>query len=215
MNENEVRGSLNDDVTSLDNNQKQQFTDMSYLATNDVEQKKGKVRKTRIRVPGKNGIEFELVATNTNIEKKSYPTAEDKLNLLGLSNEINTNLLNKIKNGEINSNHISDLQKLTLLKDLIKLNTDDQSTAIKNIIENRDNKNLINEEEISSRIIKNGYEDEFTLDTWYKGMIRLINKLSFHSNVSADVMKCLSNDQQLNLKTQISNLIYILDRFVK
>ena len=124
-------------------------------------------------------------------------------------------MLNKLKNGEINSNHISDLQKLTLLKDLIKLNPDDQDTAVKNIIENRDEKNLINEEEISSRIIKNGYEDEFTLDTWYKGMIRLINKLSFHSNVSADVMKCLSNDQQLNLKTQISNLIYILDRFMK
>ena len=214
MNENEVKASLNDDVSSLDKEQKQQFANMSYLATNDVEQTKGKAHKIRIKVPSKNGIDFELVATNNNIFKKPYPKAEDKLKVVGLSKKVNDTLLNKINNGEINSNHITDLQKLNIVDKLIKLNPEDQATAVQSVIENRNNRNAINAEEITSFIIRNGYEDKFTLETWYSGMIRLINKLSSHSNVNVDVFSHLSNDQQQNLKAKINNLIDILNRFI-
>lgn len=214
MSENEVKGSLNDDVSSLDKDQKQQFTDMSYLATNDVEKKKGRARKTRIKVPGKNKFEFELVATNNNIKRKPYPTAEDKLKAIGLSKEVSNNLIKKIDDGDINSNHITDLQKLNMIEKLIKLNPEDQDTAIQNVIKNRNKRNQINSEEISSLIIRNGHEDEFTLETWYSGMIRLIDKLSSHANVDADVVTRLSNQQQLVLKTKIDSLIRILNRFI-
>lgn len=213
MNESEVRASLYEDVSSLDNYQKKQFTDMSFLATNDVERKKGKFRKARIKMLSKDGIDLELVATNTTFKKNHYPKAEDKLKLLGFTKEVNDNLLNKIINGEINSNHINDLQKLILLERLKQLNPEDQNTIIKSIIDNRTNRNSINAEEISSYVIKNGDEDEFILDTWYRGMLRLIYKLSSHSNVGVDVFLRLSKDQQLNLKTKIDNLIYVLSRF--
>lgn len=185
---------------------------MSYLATKDVEQKKGKARKTRIKMPSKDGINYELVAINTMINKNLYPKAEDKLKLIGFSEEVSNNLHNSINDGEINSNHITDLQKINLLDKLIKINPNDQNTAISSVIENRNSRNSINAEEVSSFIIRNGYEDDLTLDTWYRGMIRNINKLSTHSNVSADVFKRLTNDEQLHLRTRIDDLIYILNK---
>ena len=113
MNENEVKASLNDDVSSLDKNQKQQFTDMSDLATKGVELKKGKARKIRIEVSNKDGIVTDLVKTDTNVNK-NYPKAEDKLKGIKFSDGVFYNLHNRINDGEINSTHITDLQKLTI-----------------------------------------------------------------------------------------------------
>lgn len=214
MGDNEIKGNLAYDVDSLNEESKKKYADTCHQVISDVNKKKGKARRTRVEIPSKDNKDIEVVAIDKNIPKRPYPTAKDKLKVIGLSNGVETTIANKIFLGKVNSSHINDIQNLGIVNKLVDLDADSQATIVEEIFENRNQRDLINAEIISSFSLRNDDFDTLTLETWYRGMVRLIDKLSKHADVDKDTLSHLSEDQTNNLNDKIKVLLGILEKLI-
>jgi len=156
----EVKGSLNQDVNSLNNNQKYNLTEYSFVAAKDVGNKKGKARKTIVELGEVNGIKLFVTAIDDSM-KRHRQTTEDKIKALGLDLTITHELLTKKNDGKIKSYHIDDIIETNLVEDISKLDQESQKQITENIIKNRNEYSLQNKEEISLFILRSGKINRF------------------------------------------------------
>ncbi|MFJ5718143.1 hypothetical protein [Neobacillus sp. NPDC093127] len=174
MEQDKVNGSLNE-VNSLDNSEKQIYKEMCFVITKDISTKKGKAHKTVIQIDKSDGSEMQLISINKKI-KKIYPTAHDKLKCINLKDEVTKEFENEINEGNINSNHVTDIQKITLSEELNRLNKEDQKQVINNIIKNRNERNLINSEQVATFALLNGEINTQIIEIWYRGINRTVDQ---------------------------------------
>lgn len=204
MEHDKIKATLNE-VNSLDNSQKQSYKNMSYLIAEDINRKKGKAHKTIIQIGHNKENIIHLTSTNKN-HKTKYPTAHDKLNSLKLNAKVSKELENDINDGIINSTHITDILKISIGEELAKLNNDDQQKVINKIINNRNERNLINSEVVATQSLLNN-EDNNTqiIEIWYRGVIRSLEQFILQLEAGLKIYEHLPIQQQN----------YLLNNFVK
>ncbi|MBB6218093.1 hypothetical protein HNQ80_004233 [Anaerosolibacter carboniphilus] len=205
----EAKGTLKDDVTSISDQGKTSLITLSITATTDVKNKKsksGKTKKTTVELTEIDGVKYQIVATN---EEKSKPraTVEDKIRSIGLVNKVTGTLIEKYKKGEITSNHVRDISKINTIENVTKLASDSQRKLAEIIIENRNIQNDINSSEAAILLLKSGQRDKFVVDTWYRGILRLVQKLRCYAEVSEEAVAALSFEQNSHLSANIKELI--------
>jgi|GEM_PF-1257202 len=209
----EVKGSLNQDVNSLNNNQKYNLTEYSFVAAKDVGNKKGKARKTIVELGEVNGIKLFVTAIDDSM-KRHRQTTEDKIKALGLDLTITHELLTKKNDGKIKSYHIDDIIETNLVEDISKLDQESQKQITENIIKNRNEYSLQNKEEISLFILRSGKINRFLLEHWYAGILRTIEKLICQADVKEEIVNELSLEENRHLKSRVKKLIILLQKLI-
>lgn len=220
----EAKGTLKEDVTSISEQEKARLINLSLTAANDVKNKKGnsrKTKKTTVELAEIGDVTYQLIATNKE-KNQSRATTEDKIRSIGLVNSVTSTLIRKFQEGKISSNHVRDITKITNLDNITQLAPGTQDKLTEIIIENRNIQNDINSSEAAILLIKSGKSDKSTVDTWYRGVLRLIQKLSHYADVDDETASNLSLEQfshlTANLKILISRLnalLLLLEKYSK
>lgn len=148
-----IKSSL-EDIKSLNNSEKEKLNHYINMAIKDVKKTKGKSDNIVIDLGNNNGYKREVVEKR--IKKNNYPTSKDKLKSIGLAKANEEKLVEKINKGKINSNHITNIAKADIDDALTQLPPKKQEKVIEKIIQNTNEKNLINREEIASEALQDG-----------------------------------------------------------
>lgn len=139
---------------------------------------------------------------------------EIKIRALGFSDSLTNKLLEKYKHGEISSNHVRDIGKINSIEEVSKLNQESQENLANKIIEKRNEQTDENSSEAAIILIKNGNTEKYIIDTWYRGILRLINNLHRFANVDESTVNQLSSAQKDNLSKKIKVLIERLEKLI-
>lgn len=201
-----------EDIQSLNNVEKENLDHYCNIAFKDVEKVKGTCDNIVIDLGIKDGYKRELVQKR--IRKNNYPTSIDKLKNISLAESNEEKLAEKINKGEINSNHINNIVKADIDNALAQLPPKKQEKVIEKIIENTNEKNLINREEIASESIKNGNINLMIVESWYKSIIRSSNQLESKLYINEEVLEFLSKDQLQELYEIISRVARKCNEFI-
>ena len=213
MNE-EIIGTLRDDVKSLDEKQKKHLTDNCFVAAMDIDSKKGKAKKITVDAGIKDGYTLAIVAVKDIATNTTRLTSHEKLISFGLAETVVKNVTSKLAEGTINSNHISDIRKTNLLDEVAALDDDSQLEAVEDIIKHRNESVLINSEHISWLTLKNGKVNKFLIENWYRGILRSIERLVLHADISSEVVDELFQEQRQHLVQRIKTLIKKLENLL-
>jgi hypothetical protein len=210
----EIKGTLKDDVDSMDDKQKDNLVDNLFTAVMDVVSKKGRGKKTTVDAGFREGIKLSIVAENDTAKTTNRQSARERLNNFGLAETVVKNVTSKLEEGKINSNHISDIRKTNLLDEITALDQDSQQEAVEEIINTRNERDLINSEHISWLVLKKGKINTFLVENWYRGILRTIERLALQADVSRDVVDALLPEQNQHLLQRIKFLINKLENLL-
>lgn len=199
-----IKSSL-EDIKSLNSLEKEKLNHYINMAIKDVKKAKGESNSIVIDLGNNNGYKREVVEKR--IKKNNYPTSKDKLKSIGLAKANEEKLVEKINKGKINSNHITNILKADIDDALTQLPPKKQEKVIKKIIQNTNEKNLINREEIASEAIQNGNINLMIVENWYKGILRASNQFESKLYIDEKALEFLSNDQLQELYEVINKII--------
>lgn len=201
-----------EDIRSLNNIEKENLDHYCNIAFKYIEKVKRTSDNIVIDLGNKDGYKRELVRKR--IRKNNYPTSIDKLKIIGLAETNREKLAEKINKGEINSNHINNIVKADIDNALAQLPPKKQEKVIERIIENTNEKTIINREEIASESIQNGNINLMIVESWYKGIIRSSNQLESKLYIDEEVLEFLSKDQLEELYERISRIARRCSEFI-
>jgi hypothetical protein len=213
----EAKGTLKDDVTSINEQEKNNLIKFTVAAADEITKKKGKpgkTRKTKVELTKENGITYQILATYEGAPPPGS-NVEAKIKSIGLNDKLTNNLVGQYINGKITLNHVRDIIRINTIDDIVKLDPNSQKRLIETIIQNRNEQNDNNSAEASIVLIKSGNESKYIVDTWYRGILRLIQKLSQSMDIDDETTKQLSNNQKHQLINKISQLISKLQHLIQ
>lgn len=160
-----------------------------------------------------NGYQIEILVRK-DTAKSNRQTIREQLSSFGLKESVLKDLTSRIEKGKINSNHISDIRKTNLLEDISSLNEESQQKAVEEIINIRNERDLLNSENISLLVLNSGKVSKFLVENWYRGIIRTIERLILQAEVSQDIIDELLIEQKMHLSDRINFLIKKLERLL-
>ena len=138
MNE-EIKGTLRDDVDSLDEKQKNNLADNCFVAAMDIDSINGKAKKITVDAGIKDGYKLTIVAVKDTATTTTRPTSQERLISCGLAETVVKNVTSKLAEGKITSNHISDIRKTNLLDEISALDEDFQQVAVEETLNKETN----------------------------------------------------------------------------
>jgi hypothetical protein len=212
----EAKGTLKHDVTSINEKDKANLLKLSVAAVNDVTKKKsksGKTQKTIVELPETDGMKIQITATKKE-GQSSRATVEDKIRSIGLLDVITDKLIEKYSIGEITQNHVRDICKINTIENVTALDSSSQESLIETIIKNRNEQNDSNSSEAAVILLTNNKISKYIVDNWYRGILRMIEKVSLYTEVSEDTICRLSYEQKHFLSEKINDLIAKLEKLL-
>jgi hypothetical protein len=212
----EAKGTLKHDVTSINEKDKANLVKLTVAAVADVTNKKsksGKTQKTIVELPEINGMKYQITATKKEVQPTGA-TVENRIRSIGLIDAVTDKLIEKYSKGEITQNHVRDINKINTIENVTTLDSGSQEKLIETIIKNRNEQNDINSSEAAFILLKNNKVTKYIVDNWYRGILRIIEKLSLYADVSEDTIHNLSAEQNYYLSEKLSDLISKLERLL-
>ncbi len=198
------------DDLDLEENTKKEIKDIIQLVTDKVITTLGDVDQTVIMVPETtasivNEGQKTRKKRSSAKKKEPAPSVKQKIEATGLDKEIK-DYINKDLKANIKDYHANDIAKVCMNTNAINLAPKLQKKLVDKCLDNRNFINMRNSEESCILLIKDGSKNLRDVETWHKGLIRVLDLAIERIEVPNQTYTLLNTEQKQDLVESLNNI---------